>query len=132
MMTRKYKTCAYFSVSKRCTCAWFTAYSDKYVKHPPITRLHQVWRTVGSGSKLQCNIAAVKVNRFTPAAFNCSGRMSIRTPHYRGNNSPVNSENVEEHNTFTMLGTSQHVYSKNTLCLIILKSIWLMVQVSQT
>ena len=52
-VTRRYKICAYFSVSRRCTCVWFTAYSDKYVKHPPKIILHHVWRTVGSGLKLQ-------------------------------------------------------------------------------
>jgi len=52
-VTRKYKIYAYLSVSRRCTCVWFTAYSDKYVKHPPNIRPHHVWRTVGSGSKLQ-------------------------------------------------------------------------------
>lgn len=40
------------TVIRRCTCVWLTAYSERYVKPPPMTSVNQVCRFVGSGSKL--------------------------------------------------------------------------------
>lgn len=37
----------------RCTCAWFTPYSDSIMKTPPTARVQKVYRLKGSGSRLR-------------------------------------------------------------------------------